>query len=111
MSKQSEYRYLTASQSIAKFERELHEDQLGGFYQWADALFDNAWSKAAGRLDRAINLYMQHAISEHDFNVERAMYFEKCQELMQEYRKYKKLDETGAFLKSLGKGENDYGTN
>jgi len=48
-------------------------------------------------------------MSEEQFKVEQAVYFEKCKELLQHFKKYKKLDETDAFLKSFGTGENQNG--
>lgn len=105
MQKQSEYYHLRFSECIDKLERELHQDYIGGFYQWADATHGNAWSKAVSRLERAIKLVTDKAISEDDFRVEQALYFERCSELISQYRQLQRLDETDTFLRSLRKGE------
>lgn len=105
MSKQNEYEHLSFFQSVTRLDRELHSDYIGGFYAWADAIFDGAWSAAANKLERALRLVENRQISRQDFQIEQSLYFERVSELIKEYRKFKKLDETDAFLKSLATGE------
>lgn len=107
MSEQKEYNYLTFSQSVAKLERELHENYLGGFYQWADETHSNAWTEAANRLERGLKLVIDGVMSRSDFQIEQALYFERCSELIALYRKHKGLDESEQFITSLKQGEDN----
>lgn len=105
MPEQSEFCWLTFSESINRIERELHSDYIGGFYQWADDFNDNAWTKAVNRVEKAIKLVMNKGMTARDFQIEQALYFDRVSALMQEYRNYKKLDESESFIKSFKKGE------
>lgn len=41
-------------------------------------------------------------ISDHEFRVEQAIYFDSLIEFVKQYKKHKQIDETDTFLKSLG---------
>lgn len=105
MPEQSEFRWLSFSESINRIERELHSNYIGGFYQWADDFNDNAWTKAVNRLEKAIKLVINKGMTDQDFQVEQALYFDRVSALIQEYRNHKKLDERESFINSFKKGE------
>jgi len=94
--------YLRFSECLQKLEREIPDDLLGPCYKWIDTNHDNAWSKAISRLERAVLMAQEHAISEHEFKLEQSRYFETMLEFVKQFKKYKNIDETQTFLKSLG---------
>jgi len=48
---------------------------------------------------------MNKGMTAQDFQIEQALYFDRVSALIQEYRNYKKLDESESFIKSFKKGE------
>lgn len=44
-------------------------------------------------------------MTEHDFKIETAIYFDRMLDFIAQYRKYKNLDESDQFINSFKKGE------
>lgn len=105
MQKQSDNFYLRFSECVEKIEREISPAYIPGAIAWVDAVYDGAFSKAADRLERSIIKFRDRVLSEHDFQIEQAIYFDTLTEYFIKYRKHKNLDESEHFLKSFMQGE------
>lgn len=83
-------------------EAEIRTEYIGGAIQWADQNFDNAWSKALTRFDKALGV----AIDRQDYTlakVEADFYKITVVELLKKYKAAKAIDDKEAFLASIRK--------
>ena len=93
--------FLQFSECLAKIDREIPPEKIGFFYRFIDSFYDNAWTKALLRFERAVLKIQEGGMSQQDFNNEKSIYFETMMSYVQEFRKNNSIDERTQFLKSL----------
>ena len=78
---------------------------IEGCIEWVNTLYGNAWFETTERIERRLVQLRDGKIDQATFDVEEEIFFERLQEFMLKYRKYKRLDDLDPFLKSLRQGD------
>ncbi len=84
------------SEIIAEIDRELHPKYQGGCYAYIDKHFDEAWSKAVGRFEDALNTKNQSLI-----RLEAQVYRDAMMRFIELYRQEKNKSGIDALIASI----------
>lgn len=85
---------------INEIEAEISQQYLPNAIYWADMTYDNAWSKAIDRFDKALSLAAQnfdHVMLEREANI----YKQKVISLLKEFKRTQRIVEADSFLETI----------
>jgi hypothetical protein len=91
---------LELTKVINAIESEIGLEYLGGAIAWADSKYNNKWSDSMARFETALNTYLQNR-NENYIKSETYLYKQNCLDMLREYKREKKLDDTRSFLDSI----------
>lgn len=91
------------NQIVREIEAEFADPELGKVIRWADAKYEDRWTNALNRLDRALGLF-QTGLDHTSMTAEYEAYRATVKALMAEYKQVHQSDALSDFLKSIKTG-------